>query len=155
MKVSTICFAIFSPEISYKVFLNVPPLLSFDCCPQLHPLMPFAVVLSFLKYRDRLLPKSFIFLPPSWCVRYLFPSVRPSQVSCSTFSLVRFYLTTFTLRRATPPRRITPLQEAANIFGIHYFPRSVPSALRAALQIGSGPYAAYSALCQFPMLHLS
>jgi hypothetical protein len=97
----TTCFAIFFLKISCRVFLSVPPLYRCDRCPELHPLMPFVVVLSFLRHSDRLPPMPFLRLLPSGCCfgprslmpllhvepfKRLFPNVRPFQVSCVTFT---------------------------------------------------------------------
>jgi hypothetical protein len=90
---------IFETKISYKIFLSVPPLPRCDRCPELHPPMPFVVVLSFLRHSGRLSPRSFIrLLPRSCCFRprslmpflhcgpfqSLFPNVRPFRVSSPT-----------------------------------------------------------------------
>jgi hypothetical protein len=126
LEVSTICFAIFTLKISYKVFLSVPPLPRCDRCPELHPPMLFAVVPSFLRYSGRLPPRSFIPLLPSWRVRYIFLSVRTLRAPRPTRSFVRFFLTTFLLRRAAPARTVIPLPAAANYFRDPQFPRVHP-----------------------------
>jgi hypothetical protein len=99
LEVPTTCFAIFPQELSYSVFLSVPPLPRCDRCPELHPLMLFVVVLSFLRHSSSLPPRSFIcLLPCSCCLRprsfvaFLhsgpfqrhFPNVHHLRVSCAT-----------------------------------------------------------------------
>jgi hypothetical protein len=104
--------------------------------------MPFAVVLSYLRYSGRVPPRSFIPLLLSWRARCLFPSVRILRAPRSPLSLVRFFLTKFPLRRATPARRVVSRRTAANIFQDPQFPGSVPSASGGALRLDAGPYAA-------------
>jgi hypothetical protein len=73
-------------NVSYRASLSVPPLPSYDRCPELHPQLPFAVVLSFLRYRGRLPPRSFIRLLlysfPYAIVAFLaFPTSLPERTS--------------------------------------------------------------------------
>jgi hypothetical protein len=81
MEVSTIWFAIFNPEITYRVFLSGPGLPRCDHCPELLPLMPFTVVSSDVA--------------AICCLRPLFPCCLPgmtvfsSRVSVPSWFLVQ------------------------------------------------------------------
>jgi hypothetical protein len=122
--------------------------LRFACvrCPDLLSPIPFVVVLSFHRYSGRLPPRSFIPLLPSWLVRYLFLSVRTLRASRSTLSGVRFFLTTFPLRRATPDDGSSSCRRRSVSTGIQNFPGSFSFALRLALQLDAGHCAASSVL---------
>jgi hypothetical protein len=67
------------------------------------------------------------------------------------FSLVRIFLKMFLLRHATLARRDIFPKGAANFLGIHNLFGSVPLALRVALQLAAGPYAASSLLLKISL----
>jgi hypothetical protein len=100
---------IFSLKISHMSFLRVPPLPRGARSPGFHPSLSFLVGFSVF-----LLPRSCSFSPRSLMpfshtgpFQRLFSSVRLFGISCSTMSLVGYFLTKLLLRHATPARRQT------------------------------------------------
>jgi hypothetical protein len=70
-----IFFVISNPRVSLKVSLTFPMLFSRSCCLLLHPMMPLAVVLSFLRCICRIASRSLIPLMPFSFAWRLFPNV--------------------------------------------------------------------------------
>jgi hypothetical protein len=136
MQVPITYFTIFPLKISYRVFLSVPPLPRCDCCPELHPPMPFMVAFSFLGHSGSLLPRSFISLLPHRCcfkLRSLMPllhsgpfqhlllNVCPFRVSYATLSW-SYLLQSCTLHHDTFVLWVILLPAATNSLRDSQFP---------------------------------
>lgn len=148
MEFTRICFAIFDPEILYKLSLSVSPLLRYNRSPELLPLMPFTVFHSLLRNSGLLPPRAFIPLPPFWRDRCFFPSFRPFRVSCTILSLVQFFQWRFLSAVPLLPGRSSLCRRQP------ISSRTRPSACSGFLRLHSGSYAASSVVRQVSLLHI-
>jgi hypothetical protein len=104
--------------MSHVPFLRVPLLPKAARSPGFHPSMSFLVgfFVCLLPRSCSFRPRSLMPFSHSESFQLLFSSVRLFGISCSTMSLVGYFLTKSLLRRATPARRVTFIQAAVTSF---------------------------------------